>query len=59
MTTYWACQTWPLTVHCGWHTPVLEGGDEIAAAGRVDGRGVVGRALLGLGVAVVGGLVVM
>jgi hypothetical protein len=46
-------------VHCGWHTPVLEGGDEIAAAGRVDGRGVVGRALLGLGVAVVGGLVVM
>ncbi|KAI1847683.1 hypothetical protein JX265_013926 [Neoarthrinium moseri] len=23
-TTYWSCVTWPSTVHCGWHEPILD-----------------------------------
>jgi hypothetical protein len=34
MTTYWSCVTIATDVHCGWHEPVLAGGDEIARAGR-------------------------
>lgn len=37
MTTYWSCVTIATQVHCGWHEPVLPGGDEIAGA---NGRGV-------------------
>lgn len=36
MTTYWSCVTIATQVHCGWHEPVLPGGDEIAGA---PGRG--------------------
>jgi hypothetical protein len=36
LTTYTTCVTWPGGyVHCGTHTPVLEGGDEISGAGAV------------------------
>jgi hypothetical protein len=23
-TTYYSCVTWPTTVHCGWHEPILD-----------------------------------
>lgn len=41
--------------HCGWHEPVLPGGDEVAAAGALDVRraGVWGA----VGAVVVGGLI--
>ncbi|PSS20598.1 hypothetical protein M430DRAFT_34827 [Amorphotheca resinae ATCC 22711] len=52
-TTYWSCVTIHTQVHCGWHEPVLPGGDEIAGAPRaVCGKGVG----VAVGVAVVGGL---
>ncbi|KAI6712607.1 hypothetical protein JHW43_004835 [Diplocarpon mali] len=35
LTTYWSCATFGSErVFCGWHEPVLPGGDEIAAASR-------------------------
>jgi hypothetical protein len=52
MTTYWSCVTIATQVHCGWHEPVLPGGNEIAGApGRKQG----GFAwTMGLVVAVIG-----
>ena len=43
MTTYWSCVTIATQVHCGWHEPVLPGGDEVAGA---NGRGRVGVAAM-------------
>jgi hypothetical protein len=51
MTTYWSCVTIVTQVHCGWHEPVLPGGDEIAAAPGRKGR--VGVAALLAGVVAV------
>lgn len=31
-TTYYSCVAWPLTTHCGYHEPILPGGDEISGA---------------------------
>ena len=52
MTTYWSCVTIATQVHCGWHEPVLPGGDEIAAASGTKHGGL--RWVMGLAVAVVG-----
>jgi hypothetical protein len=55
ITTYWSCVTIGTQVHCGWHEPVLPGGDEIAgASGRMgNGKGRFGQ-VVALAVAVVG-----
>jgi hypothetical protein len=51
LTTYWSCVTYydvTTTTHCGWHEPVLPGGDEISGApgkGFEDGGRVVGVAV--------------
>lgn len=49
LTTYWACVTYydeTTTTHCGWHEPVLPGGDEISGAlGFGDGRLIVAVAV--------------
>ena len=42
-TTYWSCVTIQTDVHCGWHEPILAGGDEIAAAPGVNARREEGR----------------
>jgi hypothetical protein len=53
MTTYYTCLPRGATMNCGWHEPVLLGGDEIAAAPlmRRGERLAVG---MGLGVCVIG-----
>ncbi|KAI0411929.1 hypothetical protein F5X98DRAFT_356203 [Xylaria grammica] len=33
-TTYWACATFPMETHCGWHEPIL---DASSAGARVKG----------------------
>jgi hypothetical protein len=39
LTTYWSCDVFDRTVTmCGWHEPVLPGGDEIAGAGHLNVR---------------------
>ncbi|KAJ5054106.1 uncharacterized protein L3040_000389 [Drepanopeziza brunnea f. sp. 'multigermtubi'] len=57
LTTYWSCATFAAgRVFCGWHEPVLPGGDEIAGAnGRGETRGelkawAVGALVLGLAI---------
>jgi hypothetical protein len=40
VTTYWSCVTGAVQTHCGWHEPVLPGGNDISAAGS-------GKAALG------------
>lgn len=52
MTTYWSCVTIETQVHCGWHEPVLPGGDEIAGAERGGGRRVGLVALLAAAVGI-------
>jgi len=50
LTTYTTCVTLGTYVDCGVHEPVLPGGDEVAGAGRVGGRGVwVGFVVGGVG----------
>ncbi|KAI9055805.1 hypothetical protein LZ554_000745 [Drepanopeziza brunnea f. sp. 'monogermtubi'] len=60
LTTYWSCATFAAgRVFCGWHEPVLPGGDEIAGAsanGRGETRGdlkawAVGALVLAIGAA--------
>lgn len=36
VTTYWSCVTLGTYTHCGWHEPVVPGGDEIAAAPKLN-----------------------
>lgn len=31
-TTYYSCVTWPNTVHCGWHEPILDASMDSAAS---------------------------
>ncbi|KAI1200253.1 hypothetical protein F5X97DRAFT_98365 [Nemania serpens] len=32
-TTFWACETFPLETHCGWHEPILDASNSGAGAG--------------------------
>lgn len=56
-TTYYTCVTWPSTVHCGWHEPILDASMN-AAGSQYDSRsaaiwaGVVGSVVFGFVVAV-------
>lgn len=52
-TTYWSCVTIATQVHCGWHEPILPGGNEIPAAAPGRGSGRLGK-VVGLVVAVLG-----
>jgi len=55
MTTYWSCVTVATQVHCGWHEPVLAGGNEIAAGAEgLNGRGMGKVGVMGVA-ALVGG----
>jgi hypothetical protein len=41
--TYWSCVTDPVQTYCGWHQPVLPGGDDISAvASRKAAFGILG-----------------
>lgn len=53
-TTYWSCVTIATQVHCGWHEPILSGGDEIPAAAPGSGYGSGIGKVVGLVVAVFG-----
>lgn len=56
-TTYWSCVTIATQVHCGWHEPILPGGNEIPAAAPAalgSGNGIA--RVVGLVVAVIAGL---
>lgn len=58
LTTYWSCVTdydITTTTHCGWHEPVLPGGDEISGAPRT-GFEAVGRSVRVALAAAAGGL---
>lgn len=44
-TTYYTCVTWPTTVHCGWHEPILDASMDAAWA-QYDSRRAAAWAVL-------------
>lgn len=51
-TTYYSCVTWPHTVHCGWHRPILDAG---GSRPGYDSNKIAVRA--GVAAGIIGGLV--
>jgi hypothetical protein len=51
LTTFWECVTIATDVNCGWHEPVVPGGDEIAAAPGLPNQNLAGLAAAALVVA--------
>ncbi|KAI1183045.1 hypothetical protein F5B17DRAFT_417699 [Nemania serpens] len=41
-TTFWACETFPLETHCGWHEPILDASN--SGASRTGQQSVAARA---------------
>ncbi|KAI1110296.1 hypothetical protein F5Y14DRAFT_365458 [Nemania sp. NC0429] len=37
-TTFWACETFPLETHCGWHEPILDASNAGVGMGRAAGQ---------------------
>ncbi|KAH7041494.1 uncharacterized protein B0I36DRAFT_312924 [Microdochium trichocladiopsis] len=53
-TTYWSCNTFALTTHCGWHEPIIYiGGGKSGAASSISGSGRLLTAAVGGAAAVI------